>query len=82
MKSLVPIVAEVTVPDSKEALDRPVPANSGQNPFRVVCVFRGSIDCPVEALNFLRQQWFKYLKSVIGGITAWSEEIDSKVPRF
>jgi hypothetical protein len=25
---------------------------------------------------------FKYLKSVNGGISAWSEEIDSKVPRY
>jgi len=25
---------------------------------------------------------FKHLKSVKGGITAWSEEIDSKVPRY
>ena len=30
----------------------------------------------LKALNFLRQQGFKYLKSVKGGITAWSEEID------
>jgi hypothetical protein len=36
----------------------------------------------LKALNFLRQQGFKYLKSVEGGITAWSEEIDSKVPRY
>jgi adenylyltransferase/sulfurtransferase len=36
----------------------------------------------LKALNFLRQQGFKYLKSVKGGITAWSEEIDSKVPRY
>ncbi|MCW5556060.1 MAG: hypothetical protein KIS67_28370 [Verrucomicrobiae bacterium] len=36
----------------------------------------------LRALNFLRQQGFKYLKSVKGGITAWSEEIDSKVPRY
>jgi rhodanese-related sulfurtransferase len=36
----------------------------------------------LKALNFLRQQGFKYLKSVNGGITAWSEEIDSKVPRY
>ena len=26
----------------------------------------------LKALNFLRQQGFKYLKSVKGGITAWS----------
>ena len=36
----------------------------------------------LTALNFLRQQGFKYLKSVKGGITAWSEEIDSQVPRY
>lgn len=34
----------------------------------------------LKALNFLRQQRYKYLKSVKGGITAWNEEIDSKVP--
>ena len=32
----------------------------------------------LKALNFLRQQGFKYPKSVKGGITAWSEELDSK----
>ena len=48
----------------------------------------------LKALNFLRQQGFKYLKSVKGRekrrgqlaalrrITAWSEEIDFKVPRY
>jgi adenylyltransferase/sulfurtransferase len=36
----------------------------------------------LQALGFLRQQGFKYVKSVKGGITAWSEEIDSKVPRY
>jgi adenylyltransferase/sulfurtransferase len=36
----------------------------------------------LKALNFLRQQGFKYLKSVKGGITAWSEEIDRNVPRY
>jgi hypothetical protein len=35
----------------------------------------------LNALNFQRQQRFKYLKSVRGGITAWSQEIDSNVPR-
>jgi rhodanese-related sulfurtransferase len=35
-----------------------------------------------KAQNFLQQQGFKYLKSVKGGITAWSEEIGSKVPRY
>ena len=36
----------------------------------------------LKALNFLRQQGFKYVKSVKGGITAWSDEIDSNVPRY
>lgn len=36
----------------------------------------------LKALSFLRQQGFKYLKSVKGGITAWSEEIDFKVPEY
>jgi adenylyltransferase/sulfurtransferase len=36
----------------------------------------------LKALNFLRQQGFKYVKSVKGGITAWSDEIDHNVPRY
>ncbi len=36
----------------------------------------------MKALHFLRGQGFKYLKNVKGGITAWSEEIDSNVPRY
>jgi sulfur-carrier protein adenylyltransferase/sulfurtransferase len=36
----------------------------------------------LSAVDFLRQQGFKYVKSVKGGINAWSEEIDSKVPRY
>jgi adenylyltransferase/sulfurtransferase len=36
----------------------------------------------MKALQFLRQQGFKYLKNVKGGIDAWSAEIDSKVPRY
>jgi molybdopterin/thiamine biosynthesis adenylyltransferase/rhodanese-related sulfurtransferase len=36
----------------------------------------------LNALNFLRQQGFKYVKSVKGGITAWSDEIDRNVPRY
>lgn len=35
----------------------------------------------LKALNFLRQQGFKYLKSVKGGITAWSEALNPKVPK-
>lgn len=36
----------------------------------------------LKALNFLREQGFKYLKSVKGGIGAWSDEIDSSVPKY
>ena len=34
------------------------------------------------AVGFLKQQGFKYVKSVKGGIDAWSGEIDSNVPRY
>jgi adenylyltransferase/sulfurtransferase len=36
----------------------------------------------LQAVQFLRQQGFKNLKSVKGGITAWAEEIDRTVPRY
>ncbi len=36
----------------------------------------------LQALDFLRQQGFKYVKSVKGGIDAWSIEIDREVPRY
>jgi sulfur-carrier protein adenylyltransferase/sulfurtransferase len=36
----------------------------------------------LSALNFLREQGFKYVKSVKGGIDAWSDEIDRNVPRY
>ncbi len=36
----------------------------------------------MKALTFLKQQGFKYVKSVKGGITAWSDEIDRNVPRY
>jgi adenylyltransferase/sulfurtransferase len=36
----------------------------------------------LRALQFLREQGFKYVKSVKGGISAWSEEIDHNVPRY
>ena len=36
----------------------------------------------LKALRFLREQGFKHVKSVRGGITAWSEEIDPEVPQY
>jgi sulfur-carrier protein adenylyltransferase/sulfurtransferase len=35
-----------------------------------------------QAVEFLREQGFKYVKNVRDGINAWSEEIDSNVPRY
>ncbi len=36
----------------------------------------------MQALQFLRQQGFTSLKSVKGGITAWSNEVDPTVPKY
>ena len=36
----------------------------------------------MKALNFLREQGFKYVKSVKGGISAWSDEIDHNVAKY
>ena len=36
----------------------------------------------LKALSFLREQGFKYLKSVKGGISAWSDEIDPSVAKY
>ena len=36
----------------------------------------------LKAVEFLKQQGFKYCKSVAGGINAWRDDIDSSVPRY
>jgi adenylyltransferase/sulfurtransferase len=36
----------------------------------------------LKALSFLRLQGFKYVKSVKGGISAWSDEIDHTIPKY
>jgi adenylyltransferase/sulfurtransferase len=36
----------------------------------------------LKALQFLREQGYKYLKSVKGGINAWAEEIDPDIPSY
>src|ERR1700692_1482354 len=36
----------------------------------------------LKALHFLREQGFKYLKNVKGGILAWSDEIDHGVAKY
>ncbi|HZF00646.1 MAG TPA: molybdopterin-synthase adenylyltransferase MoeB [Methylomirabilota bacterium] len=35
-----------------------------------------------SAVEFLREQGFKYVKNVKGGTNAWSDEIDRNVPRY
>jgi adenylyltransferase/sulfurtransferase len=36
----------------------------------------------LKAVKFLKEQGFKYVKSVRGGIVAWAEEIDPSVPKY
>jgi len=36
----------------------------------------------LQAVHFLREQGFAQVKSVQGGITAWSEQIDPTVPKY
>jgi adenylyltransferase/sulfurtransferase len=36
----------------------------------------------MKAVKFLKEQGFKYVKSVKGGIGAWSDEIDHSVPKY
>ncbi len=36
----------------------------------------------LKALQFLRDRGFKHLKSVKGGILAWSDQIDPRVPKY
>lgn len=36
----------------------------------------------LKAVQYLREQGFKYVKSVKGGISAWSDEIDPSVPKY
>lgn len=36
----------------------------------------------MRALKLLQERGFKYVKSVKGGIAAWSDEIDSNVPKY
>ena len=35
-----------------------------------------------DALNRLKAKGFTRLKNLVGGITAWSEEIDPSVPKY
>jgi adenylyltransferase/sulfurtransferase len=50
-----------------------------EQPYYIHCKMGGR---SLQALEFLRQHGFKNLKSVRGGITAWSNEIDPTVPKY
>ena len=49
-----------------------------EQPYYIHCKAGGR---SLKAVEFLREQGFKHLKSVKGGITAWSDEIDPAVPK-
>jgi len=48
-------------------------------PYYILCKAGGR---SLTALRFLREQGFQHLKSVKGGINAWSDEIDRTVPKY
>lgn len=68
----VPLVPLSTLPQKFTALDP-------NQQYYLHC--KGGVRS-LKALNFLREQGFKYLKSVKGGISAWSDEIDPNVPKY
>jgi molybdopterin/thiamine biosynthesis adenylyltransferase/rhodanese-related sulfurtransferase len=68
----VPLVPLSTLPQKFTALDP-------NQQYYLHC--KGGVRS-LKALGFLREQGFKYLKSVKGGISAWSDEIDPNVPKY
>ena len=54
-----------------------IAAQSHPNMFLVDLNLNGQI-----AVSFLKEQGFKHAKSVKGGISAWSDEIDHNVPKY
>lgn len=52
------------------------------DPQRPVYVFCRSGVRSLRAVQFLRQQGFDQARSVRGGILAWSDQIDSQVPKY
>lgn len=61
-----------TLPDSLDQLDR--------NAEIIAYCHRGMRSA--DAVGFLVQQGFSNVKNLIGGIEAWSVEIDPSVPRY
>jgi len=50
-----------------------------EQPYYVHCKMGGR---SMQAVQFLKQQGFKNVKNVRGGIDAWSDEIDPSVPKY
>jgi len=50
-----------------------------RQPYYIHCKSGGR---SLQAVEFLRQQGFQSLKSVQGGIKAWSDQIDPRVPKY
>ena len=68
----VPLLPLATLPGRVQDLD----------PNRPLYVFCRSGVRSLRAVQFLKQQGFAQARSVQGGILAWSEEIDPRVPKY
>ena len=64
------------------ALYEPETAAYRRDPNQALYVHCKSGVRSLKAINFLKEQGFKYAKSVKGGISAWSDEIDHTVPKY
>ena len=68
----VPLIPLATLPQRFTELD----------PNQTIYVHCKSGIRSLKAVAFLKEQGFMYAKSVKGGITAWSDEVDSNVPKY
>ena len=68
----VPLIPLGTLPQRFTELD----------PNQIIYVHCKSGIRSLKAVSFLREQGFKYVKSVKGGINAWADEVDHSVPKY
>jgi adenylyltransferase/sulfurtransferase len=68
----VPLIPLGTLPDRFTELD----------PNQQIYIHCKSGVRSLKAAQFLKEQGFKYAKSVKGGIAAWADEIDPRVPKY
>jgi rhodanese-related sulfurtransferase len=54
---------------------------SGDRGEEIVCICHHGVRS-LNAANFLRQQGFTQVRSMKGGLDAWSLQIDPKLPRY